>query len=219
VSRFTPWLTLLALGAFHGLNPAMGWLFAVGRGLQDGERKSVLQALPPIAAGHAASIAAVALLAGVAGFLIDLRTVQIVAGAVLIAFALVVLSRKIRHKWFGMRVGLPALVGWSFLMSTAHGAGLMLVPVMLAIPSIRLVCTLGPAHASLAAASTATPLWQGLGAVALHTAAMLAVAMTLALLVFHKLGLRLLRTHWINLDLVWAGALAVAGVVTLVLAL
>jgi hypothetical protein len=51
-----PWLALFGLGAYHGINPAMGWLFAVALGLQDKSRWAVLAAIPPIALGHALSI-------------------------------------------------------------------------------------------------------------------------------------------------------------------
>ncbi len=126
-----PWLTVALLGAFHGVNPAMGWLFAVGRGLHSGERRAVFHALPPIALGHFLSIAGVALLAGGAGFLLDVRVVRWVCAGLLMTFGVLLLARKIRHRWFGMQVGFGGLTGWSFLMASAHGAGLMVVPAIL----------------------------------------------------------------------------------------
>lgn len=54
-----PWVTLFLLGAYHGINPGMGWLFAVALGLQERTRAAVLRALPPIALGHLVSIGAV----------------------------------------------------------------------------------------------------------------------------------------------------------------
>jgi len=227
-------MTLALLGAYHGVNPAMGWLFAVGKGLQDGERKSVFRALPPIALGHALSIAGVAALAVTARIFIDPRVLRWVSAGALIAFGLLLLAKKIRHRWVGMRVGFKQLTGWSFLMSTAHGAGLMLVPAMLALPKLQFHCSIGsPAAAAASSVSTAptvaaaglrltaapgaSPLQQGLAAVSIHTLAMLLVASIIALLVFNRLGLKVLRTAWINLDLVWALALVVAGLLMLAL--
>src|SRR3954447_25266881 len=127
-----PWLSLVLLGAFHGLNPGMGWLFAVALGLQAGRRTAVIAALGPIAAGHLASVAVVVVLVGVARLVVPLATLQYAAAAVLIAFGLLKLTRFGSHpRWVGMRVAPHELAAWSFLMATAHGAGLMLAPVVL----------------------------------------------------------------------------------------
>ena len=199
-------LTLLALGAFHGLNPAMGWLFAVALGLQDRKRLTVLRAIPPIALGHLASVGAVVALVGAARALVSPTVVRVVGACALLGFGVWKL-RSARHpRWVGMRVGFRDLAVWSFLMSSAHGAGLMLIPVLMGGPLV--------AHAGMAmppAAATA-----GATAVAVHTAAFLGVTVALALLVYEVLGLKLLRVAWVNLDALWAGALVVAGVVTLV---
>ena len=210
-----PWAALAGLGAFHGVNPAMGWLFAVALGLQSGERGAVARALPPIALGHAASIAIVALVVVLAQRALDPLALQLAAAIALVGFGLYRLQRGYRHKFrAGMLAGAGDLVVWSFLMATAHGAGLMIVPVLLKLP----LCappgmTLG-AHAAMMAA-LAGSLWTGFLAVAVHTAAMLLVAGAIAWLVLRWLGLGVLRSGWVNLDLLWSTALIAVGVVFL----
>jgi hypothetical protein len=213
-----PWVTVALLGAFHGLNPAMGWLFAVGRGLHTGERRAVFEALPPIALGHFLSIVGVALLAGTAGYFLDVRVVRWVCAGLLLAFGILLLGRKIRHRWFGMQVGFGGLTGWSFLMASAHGAGLMVVPALLSLPTVALVCNVGTpkvAVASVGAAAAGSAVGQGLAAVAVHTASLLGVAAAIAVLVYDRLGLRLLKKAWINLDALWAVALIAAAFLVL----
>lgn len=213
-----PWVTVALLGAFHGLNPAMGWLFAVGRGLHTGERRAVLEALPPIALGHFLSIAGVALLAGGAGFFLDVRLVRWTCAGLLFAFGVLLLLRKIKHRWFGMEVGFGGLTGWSFLMASAHGAGLMVVPAVLSLPSVALVCRVGSSRVAVASggmAAAGSAFGQGLAAVAIHTLTLLAVAAAIAVLVHDRVGLKLLKRAWINLDALWAIALIAAGILVL----
>lgn len=217
-----PWLTFAALGAYHGINPGMGWLFAVALGLQDKSRRSVLQALPPIALGHAASIAGVAILMGAAQVMLPHSVVRALAAAVVLAYAIRRLLRTRHPRWVGMRVGPRDLAAWSFVMSSAHGAGLMLVPVLLQ-------CTVGsghpgePLHGRLALAALipqvthiADPGFL-VAAVGVHTFSLLAVSGVVAVIVYEKMGLALLRRAWVNLDLVWSLALLGAGITTLIL--
>jgi hypothetical protein len=203
-------LTLLALGAFHGLNPAMGWLFAVALGLQDKRRLTVLRAIPPIALGHLASVGAVVAVVGAARVLVSPTVVRVVGACALLGVGVWNLRSAQHPRWVGMRVGFRDLAVWSFLMSSAHGAGLMLIPVLMGGPLVAHAgMVMPPATATAAATAGAT-------AVAVHTAAFLGVTVALALLVYEVLGLKLLRVAWVNLDALWAGALVVAGVVTLV---
>ena len=209
---------LALLGAFHGVNPAMGWLFAVGLGLQDGRRGAVLRALPPIAIGHAASIAVVVLTVAAASAVVPSRALRVAGGLAVLGVGLYKLVRRAAHpRWVGMRVGFRDLTLWSFLMSSAHGAGLMLVPVVLAPPAHA-------THAALAADGHAAHLAAAAGAssaaavLAVHTGAMLAVMAAVALAVYEIMGVGYLRRAWINLDVLWAGALVVAGAATLALA-
>ena len=210
-----PWAVLAGLGAFHGVNPAMGWLFAVALGLQTGERGAVARALPPIALGHATSIGIVALIVVCAQRALDPLPLQLAAAATLVGFGLYRLQRGYRHRFrAGMLAGTGDLVVWSFLMATAHGAGLMIVPVLLKLPLCAAPGLALDAHAS-AMATLAGSAWTGLLAVAVHTAAMLLVAGAIAWLVLRWLGLAVLRSGWINLDLLWSTALIGVGVVFL----
>jgi len=202
--------TLAALGAFHGLNPAMGWLFAVALGLQEGRRGAVLRAIPPIALGHAAAIAIVLLAVAVAQRMVPPPVLRFAGGGALLLFGLYKLVRRGGHpRWVGMRVGFRDLAAWSFLMSSAHGAGLMLVPVVLGVPV--------PAHTDAGHVDVlrSAAVEGALVALAVHTAALLVVMTGIAVAVFELLGLELLRRAWVNLDAVWAVALMGAGVITL----
>ena len=210
-----PWLALAGLGAFHGLNPAMGWLFAVALGLQRRSRAAVMWSLLPIAAGHALSIALVVVAVGVLRAFVDLQLLQIVAAATLILFGLYRLLARHRAR-IGMQVGARDLLTWSFLMATAHGAGLMLMPVLLEMP----IGATDHEHAHMIAASgIGKSAATGLAAVAVHTTAMLAVAGAIAVAVYEWFGVAFLRRGWINLDLLWVLALLGAGVLLLVAAL
>ncbi|MFW6027179.1 MAG: hypothetical protein ACOC91_00070 [bacterium] len=202
-----PWLTLAGLGAFHGLNPAMGWLFAVALGRLRGSRRAVLLSLVPIALGHAASIALVAGAVLFLGVLIELEPLKRMAGVLLILWAAwhAVYGHRRRVR-IGMQTGMAGLALWSFLMATAHGAGLMLVPVL-----IPMCLAASPAREITASGSA--PI--ALAAVAVHSLAMLAVTGAVALIVYEWLGLGFLRRGWINLDLLWTVALAGAGLVLL----
>lgn len=207
------WLGLALLGAWHGVNPAMGWLFAVARGMHERRRGAVLQALVPIALGHEASLAAVALAGSLAGLVVPAGAVRVAAAVALILWGVWRFARPRAHpRWVGFRVRLPELALWSFLMSTAHGAGLMLLPILLGRPA-------PPAHAHALELLQAGPAGTSPAAAALaltvHTLAMLAAMAAIALVVYERLGLAVLRRAWVNVDAVWAAALVVTGVLTL----
>ncbi|MDI1437000.1 hypothetical protein [Polyangium sorediatum] len=210
-----PWITLALLGAYHGLSPGMGWLFAVALGLQEKSGKAVLRALLPIAVGHAASVGlAVGLLAaGKAS--IPTGILPWITGGVLVAFGIFKLVRPRHPRWVGMRVNARDLVVWSFLMATAHGAGLMLLPVFVLGEDNPAPCH-GPSCHDAAGISLSSPSGY-LAAIFLHTLAMLAVSALVALVVYYKVGLAMLRRAWFDLDRVWAGALILAGVLGLLL--
>jgi hypothetical protein len=212
LSESWPWLALALLGAYHGLNPAMGWLFAVALGLQERRRGAVLQALPPIALGHAVSILAAVLVVGVAQLVVPLGVLRYVCAGVLILFGLYKLVKRKHPRWVGMRVGFRDLTVWSFLMSSAHGAGLMLVPVLLRISEPMQGAHNHEDHAANVGSAT---VLADLAAVGLHTLTMFAVMGTIAVVVYEKLGVMILKRTWFNVDLLWAGALVAAGVITL----
>jgi len=210
-----PWVVLLLLGAFHGINPGMGWLFAVALGLQEQRLHAVFRALLPIALGHALSIAAVLLLVGMIQVILPERLLHLLSAAVLFGFGLYKLIRSRHPRWVGMRVDFKDLTLWSFLMATAHGAGLMLVPVLLKWPAqdyahAQLIQELSPHFIT-------TSLGLLLAAVAVHTLSMLLVTAAIAGLVYEKLGLAILRQAWFNLDWVWAGALILTGLFVVML--
>ena len=208
MSALWPWLALAGLGAFHGINPAMGWLFAVALGLHRRRRAVVLAALLPITLGHALAVAAVALAVVLLGVVVDQRAVRIAAGLLLIGWALYHRLYGARHgPRFGMQVGLLGLGAWSFLMATSHGAGLMLVPVL-----IPLCLAAAPAQELTAAGSL--PI--ALAAVGVHTLAMLVTTGTIAVVVYEWFGVAFLRRGWVNLDLLWTAALVITGLILLV---
>jgi hypothetical protein len=210
VSLSWPWVSLILLGAYHGLNPAMGWLFAVALGLQEQSRTALLQALVPIALGHAAAVAVTVVLIGSLQAVTSLGVLRAAVAAVLIGFGLwKLLTPRSHPRWVGMRVTLPELALWSFLMSSAHGAGLMLVPVMFHFPAVA-----HGQHAGSVVSGEA--LAQGSAAVAVHALAMWLVMSAVAIAVYEKVGLAVLRRGWVNLDALWAMAFIVAGVFTLV---
>ena len=199
-----PWATLALLGVYHGVNPGMGWLFAVGRGLQEGRRRAVLGALLPIALGHEVSIVLVVIAVALTQEALPPHTVRLVAALALVGFGVYTLVRPRRHpRGFGMRIGALGLAGWSFLMSSAHGAGLMLAPVLLGLPVADQYTDVRQLGLTAGLAAT------------VHVAAMLMAMAVVAVVVYEKLGLRLLRRNWFNLDLAWSVVLLVAGAMTL----
>ena len=225
VAEFWPWAVLAALGAYHGINPAMGWLFAVALGLQNGSRSYVYRAFLPIVLGHAASVTVVVSVMVLGRAVIPLEILKYVGAFILLAFGLYKLWRRSHPRWVGMKVGFRDLTSWSFLMATAHGAGLMLVPILFNLPGYgKSVADAVDArevpHAEfmfLGAAPSMSTLIAQLTAVSVHTLAMFGVMAIVAVIVYERVGLALLRTSWFNLDRLWACALIIAGVVTLVL--
>ena len=202
-SELSPWLVLIALGAFHGLNPAMGWLFAVALGLYRQSRKVVLVSLIPIALGHAAAIAVVVYAVMVLGLAINAATFRVLSGLLLIAWGVYHLFYGHRHRVrIGLRTGLIGLAAWSFVMATAHGAGMMLIPVLMPLAEAGEHAHHMPATNSLLIASLA---------VLVHSLAMLLTTGTVALIVYEWAGLDFLRRGWINLDRVWTAALIGMG--------
>lgn len=209
------WATLALLGLYHGANPGMGWLFAVALGLQERSGRAVLRALPPIGLGHAVSIGAVVALLFAGERVLPGPGLRWAVSAVLVGFGLYKLIRPRHPRWVGMRVGFRDLTLWSFLMATAHGAGLMLLPVFLLGDGAAAPCHGEACHAAVGALAQGWPSY--LAAVGVHTLAMLAASGVIAVTVYYKLGLSILRRSWINLDQVWAAAMIVGGVLAVVL--
>lgn len=221
-----PWAALFLLGAYHGVNPGMGWLFAVALGLQKKSAAAVWQSLVPIAAGHLLAIGLVVAAAMLAGAVLPLRYVKIAAACVLFAFGLRQLIGKSHPRWGGMQIGFSDLCIWSFLMASAHGAGFMLLPILLKVAALHAAADLGDsAHhlhhlgfvgSGFVGAGSAGE-WAAPAALLIHTLGYLLVTGLIAFVVYEKLGLEVLRRAWVNLDLIWAVALiATAGFTLLI---
>jgi hypothetical protein len=209
VTSDAAWLTLAGLGVYHGVNPAMGWLFAVSRGMQERSRRAVLRSLVPIAIGHEASIALVAALVLGLSTTTDPRALRIGAAATLVAFGIFRFVKPRAHfRWTSMRVTDRELGVWSFLMSTAHGAGLMVAPVILGLQASS------HSHDDMAMLSGG-PIDIAAVGIAVHVLAMVVVMGAIAFFVYERVGLQVLRRAWLNTDQVWAGAFVLAGLVTL----
>jgi hypothetical protein len=204
------WIGLLLLGAFHGINPGMGWLFAVALGMQERSRTAVWKALLPLGLGHVLAVAAAVILAALAGTVLPLRTLQWVVAGILLAFGVLRMVRHRHPRWVGMRVGARDLTVWSFLMASAHGAGLMVLPIY-----VGLAASSAHAHMHHSSMQGSGDPMTAILVTLVHTAGYLAVSTAVALVVFEKLGVGLLRKAWLNLDLIWAGSLAATGVATL----
>lgn len=204
------WLTLFFLGCYHGINPGMGWLFAVALGLQERSIFAVFRAAVPITIGHVVSVAFVVLLAVEAATFLPHVLVHRVGAAILLAFGFYRLLRLRHPRWVGMRVGFWGLALWGFLMASAHGAGLMLLPFVTASPAIShdgMTMPMPQPHASAVLTG-----WLMIG---IHTLGYFITMATLAYLVYAKFGTSFLRSAWFNVDLIWAVALVVAGMIAL----
>jgi hypothetical protein len=204
----TSWFTLAGLGAFHGLNPGMGWLFAVALGMQEGKRTAVWRALIPLTLGHVLAIAAAVAVAMAAGTVLSSGMLRWPVALLLTGLGVRQLPRHVHPRWAALRVGMGGLTLWSFLMASAHGAGLMVLPVFLSMT----VVAQGP---SCHARGASTQALAGAMATLVHGVGYLAVTTLAAWLVVDRFGLGLLRKAWINLDVIWAAALILTGCLTL----
>jgi hypothetical protein len=206
----TTWGMLLFLGAFHGINPGMGWLFAVALGMQENRSAAVWRALLPIGIGHACAVASVIALGLLAGVVLPVDAIRWPIAGILVMLGVQRLFRHRHPRYGSMRIGIAGLTIWSFLVATAHGAGLMVLPVWL---------QLSRAAGNHGAHFHGTTVAAGAAATVVHSASYLIVSAAVAWIVFHKLGVGLLRKGWINLDLIWAAALIMTGVGTALLAI
>ncbi len=201
-----PWLTLAGLGAFHGLNPGMGWLFAVALGMQERRRGAVFSALLPLALGHVLAVGAAIAIALAVGAVIPHDWLRWLVAGILVALGVSRLFRHRHPRWASMQVSFGALTLWSFLMASAHGAGLMVVPVFLNMP----MATAHQGHHAMATSMTPTT---ALLATSVHTIGYLLMTTIVAVVVYEKIGVGVLRNAWFNLDLVWASTLLGTGLI------
>lgn len=197
------WVTLLLLGAYHGINPAMGWLFAVAVGMQQNSAQAVVRCLWPIALGHAIAIGLAILLAGLIQIVVPKQQLKFAIALGLLGLGIYKLVRSRHVRGGGMMVGFRELTFWSFLVASAHGAGLMVLPVVFGLNAMP--------HADRMQMDNFENPLTGFMATVVHTAAYLASTAAIALIVYKKVGLALLRKAWINFDLIWAVALIVTG--------
>jgi len=211
-----PWAALFLLGAYHGVNPGMGWLFAVALGLQKKSAAAVWQSLVPIAVGHFVAIGLVLAGAVLLGAVLPLFYVKIAAAGILLAFGLRQLIRKKHPRWGGMQIGFRDLCIWSFLMASAHGAGFMLLPILLKISALHAAPDLGDSAHHLHALGFAGT-WTAPTALLFHTLGYLLVTGLIAYFVYERVGLEVLRRAWVNLDVIWAVALIVTAGLTLLI--
>ena len=221
-SSTTLWLTIVALGLYHGLNPAMGWPLAVANGMTDRRASALLATMLPLGGGHFAAMAIVLAPFAMLGWYLEWsRAIRIGSGAAVLLFGLFRLLRQ-RHPRMMARIPPSRLALWSFVMATAHGAGLMLVPFMLGL------CALPPAsappaqaagHAAVMTYMAQSNMGTALLVAAVHSLAAILAGIFIALLVYRTLGLRFLRRAWLDLDRVWGASLVLAGAAGMVLAL
>jgi hypothetical protein len=206
------WQAMVFLGAYHGINPGMGWLFAVALGLQQRSARGVCRALPPIALGHAAAVGLVLAAVALAQVVVPLDALKGVVASTLMTLGLYRLWRHRHPRFGGMQVNFRDLMIWSFLMASAHGAGFMVIPFVMRMPTA--LSAASHEHA-MHLTSGGTNVAAGAMAVGVHTLAYFTVMALAAWIVYRKLGLNLLRTAWFNLDWLWAGALLITGMVVL----
>jgi hypothetical protein len=208
------WLAILLLGAGHGLNPGMGWLFAVALGMQERSGRAVWAALLPLAIGHGLAIAGAVAIALSLGAALPAAAVRWMVAGLLIVLGVTRLVRHRHPRWAGMRVTARELTVWSLLMASAHGAGLMVLPFVLGAAGRSGSAGGGHHHLATVVQLPAGGVTLGLAATAIHTGGYLLITGALAVAVYYWLGLRRLRSLWLNLDFVWAAALIGTGLVT-----
>ena len=210
------WLTVVAFGVYHGLNPAMGWPLAVANGLSARRDLAVFATLVPLGVGHLLAMAVAVLPFALLTELLNRgQAIRVGAGALVLLFGVYKLVDR-RHPRLLARIPPTQLVWWSFAMATAHGAGLMLVPVALGL------CATAPGDPAGRAAFGAlmgSDIVTAIVVTIVHTGAMLVSGITIAWLVYRYLGLAFLRRAWLNLDLLWGASLVAAGGVTTAMAL
>jgi hypothetical protein len=216
-SRPELWLAVIALGAYHGLNPGMGWPLAVSNGMWARREQAVFATFLPLAGGHFLAMAVVLLpFAVFLAYLDWSQTIRIAAGGIVAGFGAYRLINR-RHSRLAARLGPRHLALWSFLTATAHGAGLMLAPIALGLCSgasgIAPSSTIEGGHEAMTELMR-SGIATSIAVSTVHTVAMVAAGATMAWIVYRWAGLKLLRNAWLNLESVWAASLVVTGLVS-----
>jgi hypothetical protein len=216
------WSGVVVVGAYHGLNPAMGWPLAVANGLTARRGTAVVATFVPLGLGHLLAMTLVLVPFALASWLLTWsREIRVGAGLLVVLFGVTTLFVRRHPRWM-MRVRPSQLLLWSLLMATAHGAALMLLPFLMGLCAAPLASAADPASAfehagvmALMRSSVGTAVVVSL----LHSAAMMFSGLAAAWVVYRYVGLRALRAAWLNLDIVWSLGLTVSGGVAVAMAL
>jgi hypothetical protein len=213
------WLGVVAIGAYHGLNPAMGWPLAVASGLTEKRGAAVGATLASLGLGHLLAVALVLVPFSVLTGLLDWsREIRLGAGALVVLFGLSRLFARRHPRWL-MRVRPSRLVLWSLLMATAHGAALMLLPVLIGLCQAPVDATAASAAGAMDHRAVTTLMRAGIETAIvvclLHSAAMIASGLAAAWVVYRYVGLRILQYAWLDLNALWALSLVVSGAAAL----
>jgi len=221
-ATMTLWLSVVAIGAYHGLNPAMGWPLAVANGLSQKRDAAVFATFAPLGAGHLLAMALVLVPFALLSWLLTWnREIRIGTGALVLLFGVSRLLLRRHPRWLA-RIRPTQLVLWSLLVATAHGAALMLLPILMGL------CETPPAAAAgspgiydheAVMALMRSSVGMAVGVSLLHSAAMIVTGLAAAWIVYRHLGLRALRYAWLNLDVVWALSLIASGAAALAMVL
>jgi hypothetical protein len=215
------WFTIIAVGIYHGLNPAMGWPLAVAHGLTERRASAVLATLLPLGGGHFAAMAIVLVpFAWLSLYVQWSREIRLGAGALVLLFGVFKLLQR-RHPRALARIRPTQLAWWSFLMATAHGAGMMLVPFMLGLcaPGDAAMAAPDSGHVTVMNYLARSNVATAVAVAAVHTLAMMLAGLTVAWAVYRYLGLQFLRRAWFDLDVVWGVSLVIAGAAGMALAI
>ncbi|OED37195.1 hypothetical protein AB833_24420 [Chromatiales bacterium (ex Bugula neritina AB1)] len=201
------WWAVIFSGAYHGINPGMGWPLAVSSALMHGKRRYLLTALGLLALGHLLAMMAILLPFSLMTALVSHeKELRIGAGVLVVLMGVYLLINR-KHPKFLARVHPARLALWSFLAAMAHGAGLMLVPVYLGICSTDSLDGGHQAAQTLMNGNISTALTVAV----VHTLAMTVVGGAVATIIYFWLGLKFLSSTWFNVDVVWALSLIVVG--------
>jgi hypothetical protein len=193
----------------------MGWPLAVSAGLMERSSYALVSALWPLGVGHLLAVLVVVLPFTLLAALVEWqRQIQIGASLVVIAFGIFLLINP-RHPRALARIRPTQLGLWSFAVATAHGAGLMLVPIYLGLCQAADFDRGHEAAGALIGGNLNMAVLVGL----VHAAAMIASGGALAWSVYHYLGLKFVSRSWFNLEPVWALSLALVGAVSLAFSL
>ena len=204
------WWAVIFSGIYHGVNPGMGWPLAVSAALFERKKSAMIKASAMLATGHFLAMIVILLPFSMMYFLVNNeREIRMGAGVLVIAMGIYLLINR-RHPKILARIH-PAKLGlWSFLAATAHGAGLMLVPIYLGICGLLVLgeSVSGTGHAAAQMLMSSNIVTAFLVA-ATHTFAMTFAGAAIALFVYNWFGLKFISKSWFNLDLIWAFSLII----------